>query len=40
MSKMIIEKSMEGTLVSVNQGEGLLTTISLPKETKDWSYSI
>jgi signal transduction histidine kinase len=40
MSKMIIEKSMEGSLVSRNEGDGLLTTISLPKETKDWSYSI
>ena len=40
MSKMIIEKSMKGSLVSQNSEEGLLTTITIEKETKEWSYSI
>ena len=40
MSKMIIEESMEGTLVSENRDEGLLTTITLKKDNNDWSYSI
>lgn len=40
MSKMIIEESMEGILLSENRDEGLLTTITLKKDTNDWSYSI
>jgi len=40
MSKMIIENSMQGTLISENKDDGLLTTIIIEKETKDWSYSI
>jgi len=40
MSKMIIEKSMQGSLVSQNSEDGLLTIITIPKEIKDWSYSI
>jgi len=40
MSKMIIEKSMQGVLLSENRDGGLLTTIIIEKETKDWSYSI
>ena len=40
MSKMIIEESMEGSILSKNKNKGLLTTIILKKETKDWSYSI
>ena len=40
MSKMIIEESMEGILVSENKDEGLLTTIILRKDSNDWSYSI
>ena len=40
MSKMIIEESMEGTLVSENRDKGLLTTITLKKDNNDWSYSI
>ena len=40
MSKMIIENSMKGTLLSKNNGEGLLTTITIEKETVDWSYNI
>ena len=40
MSKMIIEESMNGILVSENREEGLLTTISIKKDAKDWSYSI
>ncbi len=40
MSKMIIEESMEGTLLSENRDEGLLTTITLKKDANDWSYSI
>jgi C4-dicarboxylate-specific signal transduction histidine kinase len=40
MSKMIIENSMEGSLVSQNKENGLLTTIIIEKETADWSYII
>jgi C4-dicarboxylate-specific signal transduction histidine kinase len=40
MSKMIIEESMNGILSSKNKGEGLLSIISIQKDTKDWSYSI
>jgi len=40
MSKMIIEKSMQGSLVSKNKNDGLLTTIIIWKETRDWNYSI
>jgi len=40
MSKMIIENSMKGFLVSENKDNGLLTTIGIEKETEDWSYSI
>jgi C4-dicarboxylate-specific signal transduction histidine kinase len=40
MSKMIIENSMEGSLLSANKQNGLLTTIVIEKETADWSYSI
>jgi C4-dicarboxylate-specific signal transduction histidine kinase len=40
MSKMIIENSMKGSLVSENREEGLLTTIVIEKETVDWSYNI
>ena len=40
MSKMIIEKSMNGSLLSENKAEGLLTTIIIEKETEEWSYSI
>ncbi len=40
MSKMIIEESMNGVLVSENYNDGLLTTISIKKDAKDWSYSI
>ncbi|CAA6807438.1 MAG: Putative two-component sensor histidine kinase [uncultured Sulfurovum sp.] len=40
MSKMIIEKSMNGSLMSENKEEGLLTTIVIAKEIEDWSYSI
>ena len=40
MSKMIIEKSMNGSLLSENSKEGLLTTITIEKETVEWSYSI
>ncbi|CAA6825339.1 MAG: Putative two-component sensor histidine kinase [uncultured Sulfurovum sp.] len=40
MSKMIIEKSMNGSLESENREDGLLTTIIIEKETKEWVYSI
>jgi len=40
MSKMIIEKSMQGTLSSENRGDGLLTTIVIKQKTIDWSYNI
>lgn len=40
MSKMIIEKSMNGSLESENREDGLLTTIIMEKETKEWTYSI
>jgi len=40
MSKMIIEESMGGSMLSKNKNDGLLTTIILNKETKDWSYNI
>ncbi len=40
MSKMIIEKSMNGRLTSENKEEGLLTIIVIEKETVDWSYNI
>ena len=40
MSKMIIEESMKGMLISENRDEGLLTTITLKKDSSDWSYSI
>jgi len=40
MSKMIIENSMKGTLLSENRAYGLLTTISIEKETEDWNYTI
>jgi len=40
MSKMIIENSMKGSLVSENCEGGLLTTIAIEKETMDWSYNI
>jgi len=40
MSKMIIEKSMQGSLISKNKEDGLLTIIIIPKVIKDWSYSI
>ena len=40
MSKMIIENSMRGSLVSENNGDGLLTIIIIEKETVDWSYNI
>ena len=40
MSKMIVEKSMKGSLVSHNKEDGLLTIITIEKETVDWSYSI
>ncbi len=40
MSKMIIEKSMNGSLLSENREKGLLTTIVIEKETAEWSYNI
>jgi len=40
MSKMIIEKSMKGSLHSENRDDGLLTTIKIKKENIDWSYDI
>jgi C4-dicarboxylate-specific signal transduction histidine kinase len=40
MSKMIIENSMKGSLVSANSKGGLITTITIEKETVDWSYNI
>ena len=40
MSKMIIEKSMNGSLSSENKDNGLLTTIVIEKKTEDWIYSI
>ena len=40
MSKMIIEKSMKGVLISENSGDGLLSTIKLKKDSKEWSYNI
>jgi len=40
MSKMIIEKSMQGSLKSENREGGLFTSIIIRKETRDWSYSI
>ena len=40
MSKMIVEKSMKGSLYSENRDDGLLTTIKIKKENIDWSYAI
>jgi signal transduction histidine kinase len=40
MSKMIIEKSMGGLLVSENRDGGLLTTIKIKQEPLNWAYHI
>jgi len=40
MSKMIIEKSMKGSLLSKNFEEGLLTIITIKRDTTDWAYNI
>ena len=40
MSKMIIEKSMNGSLKSENKDQGLLSIIIIDKETEEWIYSI
>jgi len=40
MSKMIIEKSMKGSLSSENRDDGLLSIIKIKKENADWSYEI
>ncbi len=40
MSKMIIERSMNGLLMSKNRGDGFLTIIRIGKEVDDWSYAI
>ena len=40
MSKMIIENSMKGSLLSENSEDGLLTIITIEKETVDWNYNI
>jgi len=40
MSKMIIEKSMEGSLISENRDNGLLTTIRIKQEPLNWAYHI
>ena len=40
MSKMIIEKSMGGLLVSENRDGGLLTTIKIKQKPLHWAYHI
>jgi len=40
MSKMIIEKSMRGSLYSENREEGLLTVITIKQKSVNWSYNI
>jgi len=40
MSKMIIEKSMGGLLISENRDGGLLTTIKIKQEPLHWAYHI
>jgi len=40
MSKMIIEKSMGGLLMSENKNDGLITTITIKQEPMNWSYDI
>ena len=40
MSKMIIEKSMGGLLISENRDDGLLTTIKIKQEPLNWAYHI
>jgi C4-dicarboxylate-specific signal transduction histidine kinase len=40
MSKMIIEKSMRGSLSSENRKDGLLTVITIKQKIIDWSYNI
>jgi C4-dicarboxylate-specific signal transduction histidine kinase len=40
MSKMIVEKSMKGSLYSENREDGLLTIIKIKQKNIDWSYDI
>jgi len=40
MSKMIIEKSMKGSLISKNFEGGLLTIITIKRDVIDWAYNI
>ena len=40
MSKMIIEKSMRGSLYSENREDGLLTVITIKQKSVNWSYNI